>query len=113
MSGGANFELVDQEEIRGAMGGIYFGPRVLVLLRCGDRRLIWVPGHATWSGTGQPWTYAPTSMFITRPRDSYTRLASGGRLKLALAEKADAIDAEFGEGVSKLLVPGRTVVIGG
>jgi len=108
---GSNFELLEPEVIRGAMGGIYFGPRVHVILRCGERRLIWVPGHAAWSGTGQAWTYAASAMFITRPRDHYTRLTTGGRLKRALADHVAAIDAEFGEGAAKLIDPKRTLVL--
>lgn len=107
----ANFELLDLEAIRGALGGVYFGPQVHVLVRCGDRRVIFVPGHSAWNGTGQPWRYEPAGMFITRPRDHYNRLASGGRFNRMIADHAAAIDAEFGEGVSKLIDPGKTLVI--
>lgn len=109
----ANFTLLAQEELRGARAGIYFGPRSLVLLRRDDKWLIWTPGHSTWSGTGQPWTYAAASLSISDPRrhGGYRTICRGGRLKQVLRGHAEAIDAEFGEGISQLIEPDKTLVI--
>lgn len=107
----ANFTLLDQEVTSRAIDGIHYGNHVRVLVRCGDRLLIWVPGQSAWNGTGQPWRYEPAHLFIHRPSNRYSRLSSGGRLKRALVDQAAAIDAEFGEGVSKLLEPTKTLVL--
>lgn len=109
----ANFHLVDQETGRGALHGIDYGPRWLVLIRHGEKLLLWVPGHSAWNGTGQAWRYAAATLYISDPKrhGGYRQLGTGGRLKAMLATKAGGIDAEFGEGVSKLLDPKRTLVL--
>lgn len=109
----ANFSLLDQEELRGARAGIYFGPRSLVLIRRDEKWLLWTPGHAVWSGTGQPWTYGAACMTISDPRrhGGYRTICRGGRLPRAIIGHAEIIDQEFGEGVSKLIEPGKTLVL--
>lgn len=109
-----NFTQLDQEELRGDRAGIYFGPRSLVLLRAGEKWLLWTPGHAAWNGTGQPWRYAAATLYISDPRrhGGYRRICSGGRLVQCLRGHAEIIDQEFGEGISKLIEPGKTLVIG-
>jgi hypothetical protein len=107
-----NFQLVDQEVIRGAIDGVYYGPQSNVLARTGTKLLIWVPGHSSWDGTGRPWRYEPTALYVSMRRDRYKRLSTGGRLVASLKENAKAIDEAFGEGFHQLLEPSKTVVTG-
>lgn len=109
-----NFERREpQETTSRALDGIDYGRNVRVLARRGDTLLLWVPGQSAWSGTGQPWRYASSSLIVhlNGGRD-YRRLASGGRLKVRLAEQAAAIDEHFGDGFHKLLEPSATIVVG-
>lgn len=109
-----NFALAELETINRALDGIYYGPKVEVLVRTGSMLLLWVPGHAAWSGTGQPWRYAPSSMYVHRigRHDYYKRLCEGGRKVARLKDCAAEIDKHFGEGFSALLEPKKTVVTG-
>lgn len=112
---GANFESIQSEvHQRGVWNGVDYGRNVRVLARTPERLLIWVPGQSAWSGTGQPWRYAESTMIAhSLRRGDYKRLSSGGRLAIRLKEKAAAIDGIFGDGFSKLLDPARTIVVGG
>lgn len=111
MSG--NFEAREQEQTSKAIDGIAYGRNVRVLARTGERLLIWVPGQSVWSGTGQPWRYEASGMFIHQlDRGHYRRLCSGGRLASQLRDQAAEIDRAFGEGFHKLLDPKKTIVVG-
>lgn len=110
----ANFQILDQEIGRGARHGVDFGPRWRVLVRLGDRWLLWIPGHSGWAGTGQAWQYVEASMYISDPKMHWEskRICGGGRLVRALQEHSAKIDDAFGEGISKLIDPKKTLVIG-
>lgn len=108
-----NFETREQEVINRAIDGIAYGRGVRVLARTGEKLLIWVPGQSAWNGTGRPWRYEPSAMFVHQlDRGHYRRLSSGGRVDTRIRGKAAEIDQAFGEGFHKLLDPHKTVVVG-
>jgi hypothetical protein len=109
----SNVTITEAEPFGGSYNGVHFGPGV-VLARTDQQAILWIRGRAVWSGTGQPWTYAPAHLIkIDRPdRGIGNRLATGGRLKAQIKEAAARIDEFFGDGFHALLEPGKTVIIG-
>lgn len=116
--------LLDHQEVIGpTVDGIDFGVELIVLVRDGDRLLVWEPGHSSYINRMTGSRYFRGSLLVIhrhpdRPGYGRTDLAntsSGGHgYKTLLRDQAtffgalhlgaEAIDAEFGEHTASLLL---------
>lgn len=91
------------ECVNGTLGGVDFGPHMKVLARSPKALLLWVPGHAYWSGRQQNYGAASCQLIINREAGdvyrNYRRLFDNGRLSAQrIIEQMDALDDAFGPG---------------
>ncbi len=108
-----NFKTIDQERTSTAIDGVAYGRNIRILARVGNKLLIWVPGQSVWAGTGQPWIYAPSGLYVHYQTRGGTKIGGGGRLTVTrLGLFARQIDDRFGDGFWRLLDPNKTVVVG-
>ena len=91
------------ECVHGTLGGVNFGDNMKVICRSPKGLLLWVPGHAYWSGRQSH--YGAASMYLIATRNTndvyrhYKEIIDGGRLSAGrIVEQAEKIDTVFGEG---------------
>lgn len=89
--------------------GTDYGAAGKVLVRVGDRRLVWRPGRVYYSGMLNPHAYAPASLNVLWPREGgrmhshSTLIFEGGRLsRKRLREHIDVIRKALKLGVNDL-----------
>lgn len=91
------------ECVHGTLGGVAFGPHMWVIARSPKALLLWVPGHAYWSGRRQNYGEATLQLIVNREQNdvyrNYRQLKCGGRLSAQrIIEQMDALDEAFGPG---------------
>lgn len=57
---------IDEERGELKTPGIDWGRPLKIIHRAGDYVIARCGGHATWSGVGMPWTYAPSTLMLIR-----------------------------------------------
>lgn len=91
------------ECVHGTLGGVAFGPHMKVLCRSPKALLLWVPGHAYWSGRQQNYGAASCQLVLNRQEGdvyrNYRRLFDNSRLSAQrIIEQMDILDEAFGPG---------------
>ena len=92
-----------------------------VLARQGAKELLWWTARKTWVGRMEGYQPAPAELLLRQPSEHFSSglgksrtLHEGGRLSRALLlEHAQAIDAFFGQEVTPLLDPKKTLLLEG
>jgi len=81
--------------------GCDYGQERIVLAQKGDKYIVVIPGHKVWSGVGQPWVYAPTTVTMIGPSGNSSfpfvkDVIEGRTSKAKIAAVADEIAEWFG-----------------
>jgi len=109
-----------QPRLTGGPGGIDHGApgHVLAELRRGNRvhrRLVWIGGSSASEGVrGFGRRYHPASLSLSGEHGyaaAYPDLRGGRLTRARLAGQRAVIDAEFGQGVTDLIDPRRTLIL--